>query len=120
MRRVAAATWRISRQSRLALSLPRSRSPAPLVARRRSRIIIEAFRLFPHDAAADETLERTQRSLIFRRDKTDRVAHRMRAAGAPDPMHVILRMHREVVIHHVRNSIDIDPARGHVSRDRSE
>src|SRR5438270_6621824 len=92
-------------------------SPALLVPWRRSLIVIETFRLFPDDPAADETLERAQLSLIFRRDETDRIAHRMCAARAPDAMDIILRLHREVVVHHVRNPIDIDPARGDVGGD---
>src|SRR5438477_3041487 len=98
--------------------MPDSRYPAPLVAWRRSMIVIETFCLFPDDPAADETLERTQRPLIFRRDETDRIAHRMRAARAPDAMDIILRLHREVVVHHVRNPIDIDAASGNVGRDQ--
>ena len=118
MRGVAASTGRISWQSRLDLSLRDSRSPAPLVAWRRSLIVIETFRLFPHDPAADETLERTQRSLIFRRNEADRITDGMRAAGASDAMDIILRVHREIVIHHMRDPIDIDAARGDIGRDQ--
>ena len=37
--------------------------------------------------------------------------------GAADAMHVILRVHRKVVIHHVRNAVHVDAARGDVGRD---
>ena len=114
---VAASAGRISCYSRLVLSLRDSRSPAPIVAGRRSLIVIESFRLFPYDAAADETLERTQRPLIFWRNKADRVTDSVRAAGASDAMDIILRVHREIIIHHMRDPIHIDAPRGDVSRD---
>jgi hypothetical protein len=84
-------------------------SPHPIFTRRRGHVVVEAFRAFPHNPAADETLERAQRRLVVRRDEADRVAHRERAAGAPDAMDVILRVHREVVVHDMRNAVDVDP-----------
>ena len=60
-----------------------------------------------------------QRSPVFRSNETDRIADGMGAAGPPDAMNVILRVHREIVIHHVRNPIDIDAARGNVGRDQN-
>ena len=53
-------------------------------------------------------------ALIFRRNEADRIADRVRAAGASDAMDVILRVHREIVIHHVRDPIHIDAARGDI------
>jgi hypothetical protein len=81
---------RISWEPRLDLSLRDSCSPPPLVAQRRSLIVIETFRLFPYDAAADETLERAQGPLIFRRNKTDCITDGVRPAGASDAMDIIL------------------------------
>src|SRR5439155_27149857 len=86
-------------------------------ARRRSLIVIETFRLFPYDPAADETLERTQRPLIFRCNETDRMTDGVCAAGASDAMDIILRVHREIVIHHMRDPIHIVAARGDVCGD---
>ena len=77
-------------------------------------MVIETFRLFPYDPAADETLERTQRPLIFRRNKADRITDGVRAAGASDAMDIIFRVHREIVIHHMRDPIHIDATRGDV------
>ena len=62
----------------------------PFVAWRRSLIVIETFRLFSDDPAADETLERTQRPLIFRRNKADRITDGVCAAGASDAVDIIL------------------------------
>ena len=38
----------------------------------------------------------------------------MRPARAPDAVDVILRLHREIVVHHVRNAVHINPARGNI------
>ncbi len=50
-------------------------------------------------------------AVIFVRHKTDRVADRVRAAGAADAMHIIFRVHREIVIHDVRNAVHVNAAR---------
>ena len=48
--------------------------------------------------------------MVFRGDEADRIADRMRAAGASDPMDVILGVHGEIVIHDMRNTVHVDPA----------
>ena len=117
---ITASAHRISRQLRFDLRLKGTAfSPAPLISRRCGCFVIETFRFLPHDPATDETLERAQRSLIFRRNETDRIADGVRTTGAPDAMNIILRVHREIVIHHVRNSIDVDTARSNVGRDQN-
>src|SRR5436190_5434921 len=93
-------------------------SPPLVIARGGGRVVIETFRAFPHNASVDEALQRTQRTVIFRRDKADGVANGVRTAGASDSMDVILGMEREIVIHHVRNPVDIDAAGGDVGRDQ--
>jgi hypothetical protein len=85
-------------------------SPAPFLARGRGGIVIESFRAFPHDPSPDEALERAQRPVVFRGDEADRVADRVRAAGASDPMDVILGVHRKIVINDMRNSVHVDSA----------
>src|SRR6267143_4379440 len=119
-RGVTASARRISRELRLYFRrrLPAfSPSPFPFVPRRSSRVVIKAFRPFPHNAATDETFERAQRPLIFGRNKADRITDGMCAAGASNAMDVILRVHRKIVIHHVRDPIHIDAARGDVGGD---
>ena len=81
-------------------------------------MIIETFRFLSHNPTTNETLERTQFALIIWCDKTDRVAHRVRATGSADSVDVILRVHREVVVHHVRDAVDINAARGDIGRDQ--
>jgi hypothetical protein len=86
-------------------------SAAAFFTSRRRRVVIEAFGAFPDNATADESLERAECILIFGGDEADRVADGMRATGSPDAVHVILRVHREVIIHDVRNTVDVDTAR---------
>src|SRR6478736_2933804 len=68
---------------------------------RASGVIIKSLGAFAHDAATDEAFQRAQFAVIFRRHEADRIADGVRAAGATDAMHVILHMHREIVVHHV-------------------
>ena len=91
--------------------------PAPFVAQRSSRVVIEAFRSFPHNTATNESFERAQRSVILRGDKADRVANGMGATRASDAMNIILRVHRKIVVHHMRDSIHVNATRGDVGRD---
>src|ERR1700730_3521367 len=114
---ITAPPRRIARQFRLHLRLGEpALSPAPLLAWWRGRIVIESFRAFAHDAPPDKTLERAQRSVIFRRNEADCIADRERAAGASDAMDVILGVHGEIVIHDMRNSIHVDSARRDIGR----
>src|ERR1017187_4372467 len=68
------------------------------IVSRRGGGIVKPFCFFPHDAATNETLQRTQFAVILVGDKTDGVADGVRASGAADAMDVILRVHREIVI----------------------
>src|SRR5205823_3088026 len=103
LRGVTAAVRGISWQLRLHFrrQLPVV-SPAPFIPQRSRRVVVEAFRPFSHNAAPDETFERAQRRLIFGRNEADRITDGVRAAGASNAMDIILRMHREIVIHHMR------------------
>ena len=47
-------------------------------------IVIESFRTFAHDSAADESLQHAQFTVVFRRDETDGIAHDMGASGAAE------------------------------------
>ena len=81
--------------------------------------VIKSFRAFPHDAATDEAFKRAEFAVIFGRDKTDGVADRVRASGAADAMDVILDVHREIVIHDVRNAVHVNAARRDVQIGRA-
>ena len=120
MGRLTAASRGISRQPRLDFpGPPRLRlSSFSFVARGTGGMIIETFCFLSHNPATNETLEGTQLALIIRCDKTDRVSHRVRATGPADSVDVILRVHREVVVHHVRDAVDINAARRDIGRDQ--
>ena len=78
--------------------------------------VIESLRALAHDAASDKPLQRPQLAVIFRRHKTDGIAHRVRPACPSDAMDVILRVHREIVVHHVRDAVHVNAARRDVRR----
>lgn len=52
--------------------------------------VIEIFGVFAHNTPADETFKGAQLPVVFRRDETDGVAHRVRPTRAANAMHVIL------------------------------
>ena len=85
---------------------------------RRGSAIVKAFGAFPHHTAADEPFERAQGGMIFRRRKAQGVAYGMRPTGAANAMHIILGMHGEVIVHHVRNAIHINAACRDVGRNQ--
>ena len=93
-------------------------SLAAVLAGRRAGSIVEAFGTFAHDAPADEAFERAQGAMILGRDEADGVANRVSAARAADAVDVILGVHREVIIHDMRDAVHIDPAGGDVGRDQ--
>ena len=78
--------------------------------------IIKSLRPFPHDAATDEAFKRTEFAVVLGRDKADGVANRVRTSGAADAMDIILGVHREIIIHDVRNAVHVNAARGDVCR----
>src|ERR1035441_9610839 len=95
------------------MGLGRFAWPLPLTPWRaggRSGPIVEALGAFAHNAPADEAFKRPQGAVIVGRYEADGVAHRVSAARAADAVDVILGVHREVVIHHVRDAVHIDPA----------
>ena len=91
---------------------------APLRVRAgwRGRLIVESFGSFSHNPPSDKPLQRTQRAIVGRCDEADRIAHRVGPPGPADAMDVIFSVHREIEIHHVRNPVDINPARGDIGR----
>ncbi len=80
--------------------------------------IIKSICAFTHDATTDEAFERAKFAVIFRRDKADGVTDRVRPARPTDAMDVILDVHGEIIVHHVRNAVHINAARGDVGRDQ--
>src|ERR1043166_5613096 len=120
LRRVATAARRVARQPRLHFRRTNgtSLSATSVIAFRSSSVVIESFRVLSNYPASDKTFERAQLRLVLRRDETDRIAYRVSPARPANPMNVIFFVHREVVVHHVRNPVDVDPAGRNISRDK--
>jgi len=107
------AVWIMARL----LALVRSPMDAIILRQRGpGSMVIKPLRLFPDDAAPDETLQRAQLAMVLRGDKANGVAYRMGAARAANAMNVIFCMHREIKIHDMRNTVHINPARRDVRR----
>ena len=48
--------------------------------------------------------------------KSDRIAGSFRPAGPADPMNIILRISRHVIVKHMRNTLNVDTSRCNISR----
>lgn len=86
---------------------------------RRCGRVIKSFRFLSDDTATDKTFKRSQLSLVFGCHETDGIANRLRTACAADTVDIIFRMHREVIIDDMGNTIDVDSARGNVRCDEN-
>ncbi len=60
--------------------------------------VVESLRTPAHDASANETFQRAQRAVLFRRHKTNGVADCLRPAGPADAVDVVLGMLWEIII----------------------
>ena len=76
--------------------------------------IIKSFRAFAHDAATNEFFQRAQFVLVFGSDKTDGIPDGIGAASAANAMDVIFSVHREIIIHDVRDAVHVNAASGDV------
>ena len=79
----------------------------------------EPFELLARDAAPEELLQLPQGVLVVVGHEADRVADRVRAAGAADAVHVVFGLRREVVVDDVRDAVDVDAAGGDVGRNQA-
>ena len=73
----------------------------------------------PLDLLSDEALDRLQPARVLGGDERDRHSLATRARGAPDPVNVVSRRVRQVVVDDVRDVVDVDAACGDVGRDRA-
>jgi hypothetical protein len=76
--------------------------------------IIESFGAFTNQATTDKSLQRAQFTVIFRSHKADGVADRIRAASASNAMNIVFDVHWKIVVHHVRNAVHVNAARGDI------
>ena len=63
-----------------------------------------------------EAFNAAQQPVLARFGEGDGGSGTARAAGSADAMHVGFRGRRHVVVHHVREVLDVEPARRHVGR----
>ena len=84
---------------------------------RRNRLIIKIVSPLSHDAASDESFQRTKRVSIFRRHKADGIPDRLCPSSPPDAVNIIFRVHRKIKIHDVRNAVHVNPSRRNIGRD---
>lgn len=73
--------------------------------------------LFTSDFLADEFLDIADLATLFSDHDSEGIARGLRAAGAADAMHVILRVERDIEIDDVTDLRHIDTTRGDVGRD---
>src|SRR5579871_4321486 len=66
------------------------------------------------DLMTDVALDVRQADRIFLATEADRVAFRAGARGAPDTMHVVLGVVRQIEVEHVAHVRDVQPARCHI------
>ena len=89
--------------------------PRPI--RRRRRAIVEVRKGHARDRFPEGSLDAAKVAFVFGRDERDRLAGRFHPRGPPDPMHVVGRDGRHVVVDHVGDPFDVDPAGRDVRRD---
>src|SRR5258708_15134304 len=70
------------------------------------------------DLFPDEPLDVAQVRAVFARDERHGLTGFSRAAGAADAVDVVFRDVRHVVVHHVRQRLDVEAARGDVGSDQ--
>ena len=81
--------------------------------------LVLAWRVFKHerlqlDFSFDELFNVGHQTLVTAGHKTHRQARRTGAAGASNPVHIILGIERHVKVEHRRHVLDVQPSGGHV------
>ena len=75
------------------------------------------FELQARNFLPNKSFDRLQSRNFFAVHQREGVADILRTAGAADPMHVIFRVLRDIVIDDVTDTRDVEAARGDVGRD---
>jgi hypothetical protein len=83
---------------------------------RRSGVVIKSLSAFPDQSPADKSFQRAQRGMILRSREAERFTDRHRPPRPSNPMDVILRVFGKVIVHHVRDAVDVNAARRNVRR----
>ena len=86
--------------------------------RRRRRAVVEVRQGHARNRLAQRALDGPEVSLVFGCDERDGLAGGFHAGRPPDPVHVVGRDRRHVVVDHVRDAFDVDSARRDVRGDQ--
>src|SRR6266571_8443839 len=89
----------------------------PADPRGRRRTVVEIREGDSGDRAAEDSLDRADVGFLLRRDEGDRLADRLHAGRAADPVDVVRRDCGHVVVDDVRDAFDVDAPRRDVRRD---
>src|SRR5688572_20559052 len=81
--------------------------------RMRALLDLELRRVDEIDLALEQLLDVAQVADLVGRDQRHRGAGGARARGPADAMHVVFRHVRQLVVHHVRQLLDVEAARRH-------
>src|SRR5450631_787570 len=86
--------------------------------RDRAPVGLEAGNDFARYLALDQPFDIAQERVLVDAYQRNRLACSAGAPGSADAMHVVLRNVRQIVVHDVRQLIDVDAARGDVGGDQ--
>lgn len=86
---------------------------------KRRVFVVEAAELQPGNLHPDETLNRFDHGQVLRRHESEGIPHGLRPPRPADAVHIILRMPRDVIVDHVGNPRDIQPAGCDIRRDEN-
>src|SRR5256884_209217 len=108
--------------STIAPSLPVRRSSRPRAfvpphLRRRRRTVVEIRQGHARDRFPEGSLDAAKVSFVLRSHERDGLPGGLHAGRPSDPVHVVGRDGRNVVVDHVGDALDVDPARRDVRRD---
>ena len=81
-------------------------------------MIIKIVSPLSHNAASDESLQRTKSVSIFRRHKADGIPDRLCPSGPPDAVNIIFRVHRKIEIDDMRNAVHVNTSRRNIGCDK--
>src|SRR5437667_6331671 len=86
--------------------------------RRRRRTIVEVWKGDARDRFPEGSRDAAEVSLVLRRHKRDCLAGRFHPRRPPDAVHIVGRDRRHVVVDHVGDALDVNPARRDVRGDQ--
>src|SRR5438093_1391245 len=86
--------------------------------RRRRRTIVEVWKGDARDRFPEGSLDAAEVSFVLRRHKRDCLAGRFHPRRPPDAVHIVGRDRRHVVVDHVGDALDVNPARRDVRGDQ--